>query len=326
MSGFYRTSSDLEAKLVLPIIYLHPSKNHLSPIMYDERYATTHRLVKKKPASFESYVGGITTLLKTPYSDKKIAEGGLRLQGFFKESCEAKPLITVVTVVYNDKEFIEETIKSVIEQTYDNVEYIIVDGGSVDGTLDIIREYQHAIDYWVSEPDKGIYDAMNKGIDLGGGDWVNFMNSGDFFYEKETLSRVLEYSSQYNKISVIYGNHQVRYPTKKKLFKAGRAAELWKGSQFCHQSTLIDLRCHKEKKYSLRYKMAADFNFFWENRKVFEFCYRPIPISSISNGGVSDLDRLSVYKEFSSICSNKYSFVFFKCQELLFRMKRLFKQ
>ncbi|HAH56818.1 MAG TPA: glycosyltransferase, partial [Bacteroidales bacterium] len=85
--------------------------------------------------------------------------------------------MTVVTVVFNGVEFLEDTIKSVIGQTYDNVEYIIVDGGSKDGTLDIIKKYEYAIDYWVSEPDKGIYDAMNKAIDLGSGDWINFMNA-----------------------------------------------------------------------------------------------------------------------------------------------------
>ena len=84
------------------------------------------------------------------------------------------PLITVVTVVFNDVQHIEETILSVVNQTYPNIEYIIIDGGSTDGTVDIIKKYEERIAYWVSEPDQGIYDAMNKGIQKATGEWINF--------------------------------------------------------------------------------------------------------------------------------------------------------
>ena len=95
------------------------------------------------------------------------------------EEYEELPLISIVTVVYNGKAHLEETIKSVISQSYPNIEYIIIDGGSDDGTLDIIRKYEDRIDYWVSERDEGIYDAMNKGMRQAHGKWVNFMNAGD---------------------------------------------------------------------------------------------------------------------------------------------------
>ena len=94
---------------------------------------------------------------------------------------KASQKVTVVTVCYNAVKEIEKTIQSVIGQTYDNVEYIIVDGGSTDGTLDIIRKYSSRITRWVSEPDKGIFDAMNKSARMATGEYINFMNAGDLF-------------------------------------------------------------------------------------------------------------------------------------------------
>jgi len=157
--------------------------------MYDERYATTRRLTIEKPICFDAPVDGVSTLLKTPDTDQKIAEGGLRLQSLFKASSEDKPLITVVTVVYNGAGYLEDTIKSVIEQTYDNIEYIIVDGGSKDGTLDIIKKFEHAIDYWVSSPDKGMYDGLARGFQMVSGLIMCYLNAGDL-YVKTALEAV----------------------------------------------------------------------------------------------------------------------------------------
>ena len=100
---------------------------------------------------------------------------------------DIKPLITVITVVYNGEAYLEKTILSVINQTYESVEYIIIDGGSTDGTIDIIKKYKSKINYWINEAYNGIYDAMNKGIKLATGDWINFMNAGDLFYNLSVL-------------------------------------------------------------------------------------------------------------------------------------------
>jgi len=169
------------------------------------------------------------TMLFLPQNPHRKAEGGLRTKGFFKFSyklvdgvwyiCDLDgnpaipapedlqnkirlyvssqsspisylPLITVITVVLNGEKTLEETIKSVISQTYPNVEYIIIDGGSTDGTLDIIKKYEDYIDYWVSEPDKGIYDAMNKGIVISFGEWLNMLNSGDLYYNSMVIENI----------------------------------------------------------------------------------------------------------------------------------------
>lgn len=113
-----------------------------------------------------------------------------------------QPLVSVITVVYNSVNTIEQTILSVINQTYSNIEYIIVDGGSTDGTLDIIRKYEDKIAYWVSESDKGIYDAMNKGISFATGRLIGIINSDDW-YELYTVEEVVK--AYVDDSSVIYG-------------------------------------------------------------------------------------------------------------------------
>ena len=147
-------------------------------VCLNKNYSTTRRLAQHLPdttGKIEKAELGAT--LFPEEGEGRQGEGGLRSKGYFKKNGEKTLLVTVVTVVFNDAEHIEETINSVINQTYDNVEYLVIDGGSTDGTLDILGKYDDQIDYWVSESDKGIYDAMNKGIDLATGEWLNFMNS-----------------------------------------------------------------------------------------------------------------------------------------------------
>ncbi|MBE9090498.1 glycosyltransferase [Microcystis aeruginosa LEGE 11464] len=140
----------------------------------------------------------------SPANLERKGEGGLRTKGYFKhsygETSELSekftvPLVTIITVVFNGEKHLEQTIQSIISQTYDNVEYIIIDGGSTDGTVDIIRKYEEVIDYWVSEPDAGISDAMNKGISLATGILINHLHAGDKFAADTTLSSVV---SSYN--------------------------------------------------------------------------------------------------------------------------------
>ena len=108
-------------------------------------------------------------------------QGGLRLHGEEKHIRAGLPLITIITATYNAAQYLPRTIKSIREQTYENIEWIIIDGNSTDETIELIQQNEDVIDYWMSEPDAGIYDAWNKGISLARGDWVAFLGAGDSY-------------------------------------------------------------------------------------------------------------------------------------------------
>ena len=157
--------------------------------MFNEKYSTTRLLIEADSEVIANEVkqsnmpeDKFETVLFLPMGENRKGEGGLRTKGYFKKSYEDKLLISIVTVVYNGEKYLEETIQSVINQTYDNVEYIIIDGGSIDGTLDIIKKYEDQIDYWVSEKDKGIYDALHKGFSCASGEIFAWLNADDIYY------------------------------------------------------------------------------------------------------------------------------------------------
>ena len=135
------------------------------------------------------------------------------------------PLISVITVSYNAVSTIEDTILSVINQTYTNIEYIIIDGGSADGTVGIIEKYVDRISYWVSEPDKGIYDAMNKGIQMASGDIVGILNSDDLFFDSNVLGDIVQAFD--SKIEAVCGNlYFVKFDDTDSIVRT------WKGSPY----------------------------------------------------------------------------------------------
>lgn len=236
-------------------------------------------------------------------------EGGLRTRGLFKKSRADQPLVTIVTVVFNDARQIEATIQSVISQAYGNIEYLVIDGGSDDGTLDILRKYEDRIDYWVSERDSGIYDAMNKGIDLAGGNWINFMNAGDSLFNESTISLIFSDMAKTHGVDVIYGDVLIVYPQyggMNKIRKAGRLSDLWKGMQFSHQSALIAAEYIKSNKFNPVYRLAADFDLLYSAyRQSRSFFYTGQTLACTSAGGVSDLQRVRVYRERLRIVSRR---------------------
>jgi len=270
----------------------------------NERYSTTRLVRRKVPFAAEENDCCSETVLFLPSTDDRKGEGGLRTQGCFKSTLPDKPLITIVTVVFNGEKYIEQTILSVLNQTYDNVEYIIIDGCSTDGTLDIIKKYEGVIDYWISEPDIGIYDAMNKDLDLVTGDWVNFMNSGDNFYDVNVVSSLF-FNSPYPSNVILYGNHEVRYGRRRRCLKARNIQLLSRGSQFCHQSTFVPATVMKKSRFDTQYRIAADFNFFYTSyRKGYQFIFTNKTIASILYNGLSDRSRIQTVLEFRNITEN----------------------
>ena len=158
----------------------------------DDRFSTTRRLCALKPERYIQLNESFESCFFLKEYDSRIGIGGLRTNGYYKKTSSDKPLLTVITAVFNGENHLEETILSVLNQTYENVEFIIIDGGSTDGTLDIIKKYEHAIDYWVSEKDSGISDAFNKGVKVACGDYINFQGDGDGFYSIDSLERIVQ--------------------------------------------------------------------------------------------------------------------------------------
>ena len=191
--------------------------------------------------------------------------GGSRTKGTRKTTTTAKPLVSVVTVVYNGKDFLEQAILSVLGQTYDNVEYIIVDGGSTDGTLDIIRKYEDRIDSWVSEPDRGISDAMNKGIRLATGDLIAHLHADDYYSNPSVLSSVCsEYLRHPNAlwltggIEIVDGNGKIlqEIPVRKYSYR-----KLIRGNYILHPATFVTRRAfEKAGHFNEEYRYAMDYD------------------------------------------------------------------
>lgn len=265
------------------------------------------------------------------YSDiaSEVKSSSNSLFNIQNSSLDSSSLITIVTVVYNGEKFLEETILSVINQTYDNVEYIIIDGGSTDGTLDIIRKYEHAIDYWVSEKDKGIYDAMNKGIDLATGRWINFMNGGDGFYQLNVLADVFA-EKQYDE-KILFGDVVADYGEFQKVLEANTSlSELWKGMCFSHQSTFFQSEYHKKNKYNTAYKLSGDFDVIYRAYlKGQSFHYLDKVISTVEVGGLSYVHREKVFNEYRKVsCGESLSMKCFYFTNLIFlyKIKKIIKR
>ena len=231
---------------------------------------------------------------KSETINRCMKKGGLREKGYCKKFFKDKPLLSVITVVLNGAECLERTILSIINQTYDNTEYLIIDGGSSDNTLELIMKYENQIDYWVSGPDEGIFDAMNKGIDLATGTWLNFVNAGDQYISKNTLADAITrlddegscYGFGYQEKLCIGGNTYIRKRT---------PSPIQYNMPTCHNAIFFPI--NKNIRYNARYRVCADFGYYREYmRQGYAFKVSATPVIVWTRGGFSDENK------FKNIC------------------------
>jgi glycosyltransferase involved in cell wall biosynthesis len=217
---------------------------------------------------------------------------------------ENKPLITIVTVCLNSEKHIEQAIKSVIKQNYENIEYIIIDGGSTDKTLDIIKKYEKYITKWISEPDNSIYDAMNKGIDMANGELIGFLNSDDFYFPNALNEISIKYKEK--KADVLVGRLVLTNKESQVIETISCDVSRIKDNDFnfIHPSTFVKTKLMKKYKFDTKYKIASDYKFllklFLKNYKFVNIDY---DITNFREGGASSFwlkktrERIKINKE-----------------------------
>lgn len=223
------------------------------------------------------------------------------------------PKISVITVCRNVLADVQRTAASVMEQTYTNYEYIFVDGASTDGTVEWLKEQNGII--WCSEPDKGIYDAMNKGVRLAKGEWIIFMNAGDTFYDKDVLHRIAPYLE--NEYGLVYGD----IVKERKGQEVIKHAELPHNSHrmfFCHQALFTRTDLLRETPFDTTHKLSADFKFVKQMYlKSVPMRYVPQVIACFDTHGVSNTrltdgleDNIAVIREVDTNRWERLCFIF----------------
>lgn len=224
----------------------------------------------------------------------------------------ALPKVSIITIVYNGVSTLENTIKSIAALTYPNVEYIVVDGGSKDGTVELIQRYESNISKWISEPDKGLYDAMNKGLAMASGDYVWFINSGDETAEPNILNKTFALC---NEADIYYGDtmlidsdgHEIGKrrlsPPKKLTWKDFR-----KGMVVSHQSFICSRSIAGE--YNLAYRFSADFEWCLQAlKKADRVCNTELTLSRFLEGGLTKKNIVPGLKERFKIMRQNYGLI-----------------
>lgn len=223
-----------------------------------------------------------------------------------KLEMEHKPLFSIITVVFNGEKFIEDAIKSVLNQSYKNFEYIIIDGGSTDKTVEIIRKYDKYIRFWCSEKDEGIFNAMNKGIKYSSGELIGLLNADDIYLTSslEEVAKVWE-----NKVDIYYGDMKLVSSNmiKKIIPDINR---ICRTMSINHPATFINNRVYKDLLYDEKYTLSADYDFFLKCKLTNKtFKYVPKTLAKMRMGGASS-DQLKTTKEVFLIQKNQINIYF----------------
>lgn len=260
-------------------------------------------------------------LLYMPTKHGRRFEGGLRTKGFTKQTCADNPLITVIIAVYNGEQYLEECIVSILGQTYKNFEIIIIDGRSLDNSVNIIIKYEDKIDYWVSELDRGIYDAWNKALMLANGDWIVFYGSDDIARETAFKVYVENILTLPSKPNLLLSRVQLVNNDKKPLRLWGAPYKL---SEFrrhmkiahvgaLHHRSLFD----KFGLFDTSYKSAGDYEFFMRCGRGLRTLFIDTITADVLVGGVSMnnsiglLEACNIQKKYgmNPIIANYYYYV-----------------
>ena len=185
--------------------------------------------------------------------------GGRRAGGVPRENRPGEPLVSVITVVYNGANHLAQTIESVLSQRYENLEYVVIDGGSSDGTVDILRRFDNHIDYWLSERDYGLYDAMNKGLALASGELTHLLNADDYYHDPNVVSDVVAKVLADGLASIYAGDTLMMADDRSWLEPCTAVRSLYYRIPFMHPSCFIPRALYERHgRYDLKYRIAAD--------------------------------------------------------------------
>ena len=233
------------------------------------------------------------------------------------------PLVSIITVVYNGEAFIEQSIKSVLEQTYTNIEYIIIDGASTDGTINIIKKYETKISIFISEKDSGIYNAMNKGLALAKGEIIGILNADDYYYP-ETIQLIVNQFEQSN-ADVVYGNlMKLRSIENKDYFKqvAPNISLMEKTMPIFHPATFVKKELYEKiGTFNEKYKLSADYDFIYRAYKadaIFEYIPQPLTVFRIDGATNTSCksykEGYQILKSYNSPFANDMKRLIIKCK------------
>ena len=233
-----------------------------------------------------------------------IQKGGLNTLGLCKSGSDKQPLVTVVTSVLNGAATIEDTIKSVLNQTYPNVEYIVIDGGSTDDTINILKSFSNKIDYWISEPDNGIYNAWNKAIKISRGEWFLFLGSDDFL-KIDALSELIHISNNTDeKLDYVSGKGELIIDDKVVRI----TGEPWTWNKFkkyvctAQAGAIHNRSLYKELGgYDESYKIAGDYEFLLRKGEKLKAGYTEKVTISFRMGGVSNKSNKVIKETYKAI-------------------------